>query len=51
MQKLEPPETHHVSAAIGWLGLGNVAEAKAELRQLYAAWQNHPDVLEIRWEI
>jgi len=51
MQKLEPPETHHVSAAIGWLGLGNVAEAKAELKQLSAAWLNHPDVLEIRWQI
>jgi Flp pilus assembly protein TadD len=51
MQKLEPPETHHVSAAMGWLGLGNVAEAKAELARLSDAWQNHPDVLEIRWEI
>src|SRR3954464_7989151 len=30
MNKLAPPESHHVSAALGWLGLGNVAEAKAE---------------------
>ena len=31
MQNIEPPDTHHISAALGWLGLGNIAEAKAEL--------------------
>jgi Flp pilus assembly protein TadD len=51
MQKLEPPESHVVSAALGWLGLGNAAEAKAELEKLGGGFQNHPDVLEARWEI
>jgi tetratricopeptide (TPR) repeat protein len=51
MNKLAPPESHHVSAALGWLGLGNVAEAKAELAQIGNANQNHPDVLEARWLI
>src|ERR1039457_1785761 len=49
MQKLEPPDTHCFFAAIGWLELGNLAEAKAELAQISPAQQEHPDVLEVRW--
>ena len=49
MQKLEPPDTHNFSAAIGWLELGLPAEARAELAQITPALQNHPDVLEARW--
>ena len=33
MKPLEPPDSH-ISAAIGWLGLGNVAEAGAELEKM-----------------
>ena len=51
MQKLEPPDIHYFFAAIGWLELGNVVEAKAELAQVSAARQEHPDVLEVRWSI
>ena len=51
MRKLEPPDTHCFSAAIGWLELGNLAEAKAELAQVSASQQEHPDVLELRWAI
>jgi hypothetical protein len=51
MTKLEPPDTHYVSAAIGWLGLGNAAEARAELAQIREENQNLPDILEVRWEI
>jgi hypothetical protein len=51
MQKLEPPELHSLSAAIGWMGLGNLAEAKAELAAIGPAYQNHPEVLELRWSI
>ena len=40
-----------MDAAIGWLELGNVAEAKAELGQIGPAQQNQPDVLEVRWLI
>jgi Flp pilus assembly protein TadD len=46
---LEPPDTHHLSSAIGWLELGNPAEAKAELDTISPACQQHPDVLEVRW--
>ena len=51
MKPLEPPETHYLSAAVGWLGLGNAAEARAELAHIGPALQNHPDVLEVRWLI
>ena len=51
MQPLEAPDTHLVSAAIGWLGLGNVAEAKAELAGISPSQRNHPDVLEVQWLI
>ena len=49
MHKLEPPDTHQFSAAVGWLELGLPAEARAELFQLSPAAQDHPDVLEVRW--
>ena|SRR5690348_881363 len=51
MKQLEPPELFYVSAAYGWLGLGNTAEARAELAHIGADCRNHPDVLEARWEI
>jgi hypothetical protein len=49
MQQLEPPDTHHLSAAIGWLELGNLVEAEADLNRISAEQQCHPDVLEVRW--
>lgn len=51
MRKLEPPDTHHLSAAIGWLELGNPAEARLELEHIAAALRKHPDVLEAEWRI
>lgn len=49
MQPIEPPDIHYLSAAVGWLELGNAAEARAELAHISAALQEHPDVLEVRW--
>ena len=51
MHKLEPPDTHYLLAAVGWLELGNPAEARAELAQVSPAQQEHPDVLEVRWSL
>lgn len=51
MQQLQPPDTHHLSAATGWLGLGNLCEAEADLNRISAEMQCHPDVLEVRWEL
>ncbi len=49
MEPLGPPYSFHVSAADGWVGLGNRAEAEAELSQLPPELARHPDVLEVRW--
>jgi Flp pilus assembly protein TadD len=49
MRPLEPPDSHFVSAALGWLGLGNMPEAKAELERISAENRKHPDVLEVQW--
>ena len=51
MHNLEPPDTHYFMAAVGWMELGNLAEAKAELARVSAAQQEHPDVLELRWSL
>jgi tetratricopeptide (TPR) repeat protein len=40
-----------LSAAEGWIGLGNFAEAAAELDALPPALQKNPDVLDARWFI
>jgi hypothetical protein len=46
---IEPPDSHCISAAVGWLELGNAAEARKELASITPAFQNHPDVLEVGW--
>jgi len=51
VKPLQPPDTFCLSAAIGWLGLGNWREADEELEQITPDFHVHPDVLEIRWAI
>jgi tetratricopeptide (TPR) repeat protein len=46
--KLEPPDSHYLSAAQGWLELGNHVEAAAELEKVPPALRAHPDVIEVR---
>jgi hypothetical protein len=46
---LEPPDTHFLLAAIGWMELGNLTEARVELDRIAPEHQAHPDVLEARW--
>lgn len=48
---LGPPDTHYLSGAAGWLGLGNLVEAQAELEQLSLEAREHPDALELQWLI
>jgi tetratricopeptide (TPR) repeat protein len=48
---LEPPDSFCLSAAVGWMELGNLKEAQYELAQVRKALQSHPDVLQLRWEI
>lgn len=51
MKPLAPPDSHHLDAAIGWLGLGCAGDARTELAKISAANQQHADVLEVRWTI
>jgi Flp pilus assembly protein TadD len=48
---LQPPDSHHLRAAIGWLELGNHTEAGTEISRIAAENLDHPDVLEIRWSV
>jgi predicted Zn-dependent protease len=48
---LEPPDSHHLVAAEGWLELGNAGEAGAELKHIAPEWAEHPVVLELDWQI
>jgi predicted Zn-dependent protease len=51
MQRLPPPDSHRLRAATGWLELGCPEEAQAELDGIQAQHQQHPDVLELRWQL
>ena len=51
MKPLESPDSFHALSAQGWLELGNLEEANAELENIAPAMRAHPEVLEIRWLI
>src|SRR5450759_509766 len=51
MKPLEPPDSIYLTAAEGWLGLGNQIESFEELERISPQLRAHPDVLEIRWQI
>jgi tetratricopeptide (TPR) repeat protein len=51
MEILGPPDIHYLSAAVGWVELGNLDEAKAELARVSSEWTSHPNVLNVRWAI
>ena len=51
MKPLQPPDSHHLQAAIGWLELGNWQEANEELETITLSLRAHPDVLEVRYEV
>jgi Flp pilus assembly protein TadD len=51
MKPLEPPDSHFVSAAIGWLELGSGREAAAELEAVSPALAQHPVVLQLWYQI
>ena len=48
---LQPPDTHHLSSAIGWIELGDLVEATLDLGRISPASRVHPDVLEAHWQI
>jgi Flp pilus assembly protein TadD len=51
MKPLEPPDSHHLSAAQGWLGLGDWKEAVEELKQIAPERRQIPEALEVIREI
>jgi tetratricopeptide (TPR) repeat protein len=51
VQPIEPPDSHHLLAASGWLGLGCPEDALSELDHLSPGNRHHPDTLELRWLI
>lgn len=51
MKDLEPPDSHHFSAAEGWLGLNSPSDAQAELDKISKAQQSHVAVMELRWHV
>jgi tetratricopeptide (TPR) repeat protein len=48
---LPPPDCFHISAAGGWLELGNTKEARGELECLSPDHREHPETLEVWWKI
>lgn len=48
---IEPPDRHHLSAAIGWLGLNNWREAKLELDKISVDNRHKPAVLLVEYDV
>ena len=51
MKPLAHPNTFHLQAARGWLELGNLKEARVEINHIGARQRQHPEVLELLWQI
>jgi len=51
MAPLQPPDSFHLRAAQGWLGLGNSREARQELENIRPQMRTCPGVLKVEWEI
>jgi tetratricopeptide (TPR) repeat protein len=51
LEPLPPPDSFHLSAAEGWLELGDIQEANEELERITPPMSTHPLVLEMRWKV
>ena len=51
LNRLQLPDSHHLNAAEGWLGLGNTTEAREELTKLSLAVLGHPEVLRVKYHL
>jgi tetratricopeptide (TPR) repeat protein len=51
MPDIEPPDSHHLNAAIGWLELGLPRDAWEEIARLSTALRAHPETLAVEWEL
>ena len=48
---LPHPDNFHIQAALGWMDLGNLVEARRELEQIAPAQRRHPDTMEVTWKL
>ena len=48
---MEWPDNHHLDAAIGWLTLGNTAEAWTEFEKLTPTHRTLPEALAFEWQL
>lgn len=51
MNKLPPPDSHHLAAAKGWLELLAFDDAARELDSIRPELRDHSQVLEVRWAL
>ena len=51
LNPLSREDHYRLTAASGWLELGNLTEANRELDAITPAFRVHPDALEVRWQI
>ena len=51
MGKMDAPDTHYLSGAEGWMELGDLQLALAELEFISEPYRKHYDVLQVRWHI
>jgi predicted Zn-dependent protease len=51
MALLAFPDRHHLNAAVGWLLLGNLDEARAQLDQVSPLGRLQPDAMMTRWQL
>ena len=51
MNALEQSDKFRLSAAEGWIELGCPGDAQAELDEIAAPLRDHPDVIEVHWQL
>jgi tetratricopeptide (TPR) repeat protein len=51
IKPIDPPDSMHLNAAEGWLGLGDVVSAHNELDEISPELRSNPAVLLVRYEI
>jgi predicted Zn-dependent protease len=51
LKPLDMPDSFHLQAAEGWLGLGDVESATNELKEISPDKDTHPSVLAVRYQI
>jgi predicted Zn-dependent protease len=51
VNELGYPDLHHLNAASGWMTLGDLTEARSEIRRVSLLGRLHPEVFVTHWRI